>query len=194
MIGTGFLEDVVHIYAAVLWLKNECTPLKGQREASVGKIQHWLVISRTWITLTVLGSTCYHLLEECSCCLLPETSAAHHRSPAALQSPAGLPLHGWWGRSVSTLPCNADSTETHDAVTQQAWPAQPVRSVQAQPGLGWLCVCLSGAASVLPHRHHCSCLFLPEGKKPGVSLLNPECAAFSELRNSLLWIDFQEHS
>lgn len=88
-----------------------------------GKYSTWLAVSRTWIILTVLGSTCYHLTQDSTCRLLPEASSVHHRTPAALQSTAGFPLDGWWGRSVSTLFCNTDSVETHDPVTQQAWPA-----------------------------------------------------------------------
>lgn len=148
-----------------------------------GKCSTWLVVSRRWIILSILGSTCYHDRMQLS----PFTR--HHQYITGLQQHyralQGSPLMA--GEAQVLQHCSATLTLQRHMIQSRSRP--DLLSLWELGRPSWAGVAVSDV-----YRHHCSWLFLPEVQKPGVSLLNPKGAAFSKLRNSLLWADFQEHS
>lgn len=135
--------------------------------------------------LAVTGSTCYHDRVQLSPFTRHITSTPQGSSSIAEH----CRVPPWW-----LVRQKCFNTVLQHWLCRDTWPSHAAGltclacEICAGPGWGGVAVCLSDAALVLLHRHHCSWLFLPEVQKPGVSLWNPKCATFSKLRNSLLWM------
>lgn len=121
-----------------------------------GKCSTWLVVSRRWIILSILGSTCYHDRMQLS----PFTRHITSTSQGCSSITEHCRVPPWW--LVRHKCCNT---------VLQHWLCRHMIQSRSRPDLlslwdlgrpSWAGVAVSDV-----YRHHCSWLFLPEVQKPG---------------------------
>lgn len=115
-----------------------------------GKYSTWLVVSRMWIILSVLGSTCYGLIQECTCHLLPDITSTSQDSSSIAEHCRVPP---WW-----LVRQKCFNTVLQHWVCRDTWSSHAAGltclacGICAGPGWGGMAVRLSCAALVLLHR------------------------------------------